>query len=149
MFAVELRHGSPIGSPPSTRRITDRVRRGPPLPDVCRRYWTDLWRDGRVEIVDELYQPTFVRHHGNGTETTTPHEWSKRFADFQRVLQHPETTVDDYAVAGDRVWMRATSRGLNKETGEMTTLTWLVVQRLEDGRIAEQWVVTASGVDWR
>lgn len=121
----------------------------PPLPEVCQRYWTDLWGEGRIEVADELYTPTFVRHHGNGTETTTPAEWSKRFAEFQRVLHHPETTVDDYAVVDDKVWMRATSRGLNKETGEMSIVSWLVVQRLQGGRIAEQWVMTAAGVDWR
>ncbi len=120
-----------------------------PLPEVCRRYWSDLWGEGRVDVIEELYLPTFIRHHGNGTESTTPADWAKRFAEFQRVLNRPETTVDDYVVDGDRVWMRATSKGLNKETGDMSTVSWLVVQRLEAGRIAEQWVMTAAGVDWR
>jgi predicted SnoaL-like aldol condensation-catalyzing enzyme len=120
-----------------------------PLPEVCRRYWSELWAQGRVEVIDEIYQPTFVRHHGNGSDTTTRSEYVKRFGEFQRVLHRPETTVDDHAISGDTVWMRATSRGLNKETGEMSTVTWLVVQRLENDRIAEQWVMTAAGVDWR
>ncbi len=59
-----------------------------------------------------------------------------------------ETTIDDRAVDGDRVWTRATSKGINRETGERSLVTWLIVQRIDGGRIAEHWVATFTGVDW-
>ena len=47
------------------------------------------------------------------------------------------------------MWTRATSKGINQETGERSIVTWLLVQRLDGaGRIAEQWVATFPGVDW-
>ena len=64
------------------------------------------------------------------------------------MLSRVETTIDDRAVAGDRVWTRATSKGINRETGERSIVTWLLVQRIVGGRIAEHWVATFTGVDW-
>ena len=64
------------------------------------------------------------------------------------MLSRVETTIDDRVVDGDRVWTRATSKGINRETGERSIVTWLLVQRIEGGRIAEHWVATFTGVDW-
>jgi ketosteroid isomerase-like protein len=115
---------------------------------VSQRWWDDIWRDGDVDAVDELFTEPLVRHTGSGSETVTRAAYKARLAEFQRVLTRVMTTIDDRVVDGDRVWTRATSRGLNRETGELTVMTWLLVQRMESGRIAEQWVATFPGVDW-
>lgn len=116
--------------------------------EVSQRWWDEIWRDGDVEAIDELFTEPLVRHTGSGTETTTRAAYKARIAEFQRVLSRVTTTIDDRVVDGDKVWTRATSRGINRETGELTVLTWLLVQRIEHGRIAEQWVATFPGVDW-
>ena len=71
-----------------------------------------------------------------------------RLAEAQRILSRVQTTIDDRVVDGDTVWTRATSTGINRETGERAVVTWLLVQRVADGRITEQWVATFPGVDW-
>jgi hypothetical protein len=58
------------------------------------------------------------------------------------------TTIDDQVVAGDRVWSRATSRGINLEGDDATVMTWMVIHRIADGKIAETWAVTSHGVEW-
>ena len=78
----------------------------------------------------------------------SPGAYKGRLAEFQRVLSRVETTIDDRVVDGDHVWTRATSKGINRETGERSIVTWLLVQRIVDGRIAEHWVATFPGVDW-
>lgn len=115
---------------------------------VSQRWWDEVWRDGRLEVVDELVSEPFVRHTGTGTETVSRAAYKGRLAEFQRVLSRVETTIDDRVVDGDRVWTRATSKGINRETGERSIVTWLLVQRIEDGVIAEHWVATFTGVDW-
>lgn len=115
---------------------------------VSQRWWDEIWRDGRLDAIDELFTEPFVRHTGTGTEHESRAAYKRRLAEFQRVLSRVETTIDDRVVDGDRVWTRATSRGINRETGERSLVTWLLVQRIEDGRIAEQWAATFTGVDW-
>jgi len=115
---------------------------------VSQRWWDEIWRDGRLEVIDELFAEPFVRHSGAGTGHESRAAYKGRLAEFQRVISRAETTIDDRVVAGNRVWTRATSRGINRETGERSLVTWLLVQRIEGGRIAEHWVATYPGVDW-
>jgi hypothetical protein len=109
----------------------------------------EVWGEGRLDVIDEIFTDPIVRHHRTGTETTTRADYARTLSELQRILCRPETTIEDCAVVGDRVWTRATSRGLNKELGEMSTVTWLIIQRLDGDRIAEQWVITTNDVDWR
>ena len=115
---------------------------------ISDRWWQEIWRDGNLDVVDELFTDPFVRHAGVGSLVTPRHEYKKILAEFQRTLCRPETTIDDRVVDADRVWTRATSRGLNRETGENTVVTWLLVQRVAGDRIAEHWALTVRGVDW-
>ncbi len=115
---------------------------------VSQRWWDDIWRNGNLDAIDELFTDPFTRHTGTGSERTDLRAYKGRLSEFQRVLARAETVIDDRAVAGDRVWTRATSTGINRETGELSIVTWLIVQRIENDRIAEHWVATFPGVDW-
>jgi len=112
------------------------------------RWWNEIWRDGNVDAVDELLTDPFVRHTSLGSMVSPRHEYKVMLAEIQRTLRRPETTIDDRVVDGDRVWTRATSHGLNLETSETNVVTWMLVQRIAEGRIAEHWVLTVRGVDW-
>lgn len=115
---------------------------------VSQRWWDDIWRDGRLDAVDDLFTEPFIRHTGTGSDTESRAAYKGRLAEFQRVLSRVETTIDDRVVDGDKVWTRATSRGINRETGDRSLVSWLLVQRIRDGLIAEHWVATFPGVDW-
>ena len=115
---------------------------------VSQRWWDEIWRDGNLDAVDELFTEPLTRHTGSGTESTSRVAYKGRLAEAQRVLSRVQTTIDDRVVDGDKVWTRATSTGINRETGERALVTWLLVQRVVDGRISEQWVATFPGVDW-
>lgn len=112
------------------------------------RWWREVWRNGDLDALDDLLADPFTRHAGTGSETISLAAYASRLAEFQRVLSRVDTTIDDRVVDGDRVWTRATSRGINRETGERAIVTWLLVQRIAHGRIAEHWTATMSGVDW-
>jgi len=115
---------------------------------ISQRWWDDVWRDGKLDTLDEICADPFIRHTGTGTERVGLRAYKGRLSEFQRVLSRAETVIEDRVVAGDRVWTRATSRGINRETGERSVVTWLLVQRIEGGRIAEHWVATFPGVVW-
>jgi ketosteroid isomerase-like protein len=115
---------------------------------VSQRWWDEIWRDGHLDAVDELFTEPLTRHTGSGSETVTRKAYKGRLAEAQRILSRVRVTVDDRVVDGDKVWTRATTSGINRETGERSVVSWLLVQRVVDGRIAEQWVATFPGVDW-
>ncbi|MFV0307883.1 MAG: nuclear transport factor 2 family protein [Desertimonas sp.] len=115
---------------------------------VSDRWWTAVWRDGDVAAMADIFTDPMTRHTSSGSETLRIADYQRRIADTQRAFCCATTTVDDRSVDGDRVWTRATSRGINKETGEPSLVTWLIVQRFEADRIAEHWVATLAGIDW-
>ena len=115
---------------------------------VSQRWWDDVWRDGNLDAIDEIFTDPFIRHTGTGSERADLRAYKGRLSEFQRVMSRAETVINDRAVNGDRVWTRATSKGINRETGELSIVTWLLVQRIENDRIAEHWVATFPGVEW-
>ena len=115
---------------------------------VSQRWWDEIWRDGDLGAVDALFTDPLTRHTGSGSERVSRKAYRGRLAEAQRILSRVQTTIDDRVVDGATVWTRATSTGINRETGERSLVTWLLVQRVTDGRIAEQWVATFPGVDW-
>ena len=115
---------------------------------VSQRWWDEIWRDGNLAAIDDLLTDPFVRHTGTGNERAARAAYRGRLSEFQRVLSRVDTSIDDRVVDGDKVWTRATTKGINRETGERSVVTWLLVQRIENGRIAEHWVATLPGVEW-
>jgi hypothetical protein len=113
------------------------------------RYWDGLWTRRDLGVVDELIGDPYVRHSAGGTRTVSRADFKREIAGAYRLLHDASTTIDDSTAAGDRVWTRATTKGVNLDTGEMSVLTWLTVHRIEGARIVESWTATLPGVDWR
>jgi hypothetical protein len=116
--------------------------------ELSTRWWQEVWRDGDVDVVDEILTDPFVRHSAAGTTTTSRDEYKRMLSDFQRTLHRPETTIEARDIVGDRIWTRATSRGVNLQTGERSVVSWLLLQRIDHDRIAEHWALTLAGVEW-
>ena len=116
---------------------------------VIARYWDGLWHRRDLGVIDEIVGEPYVRHSAGGTRAVSRAEFKREIAGAYRLLHDATTTIDDQAVNGDRVWTRATTRGVNIDSGDMTVLTWLTVHRLAGGRIVESWTATLPGVDWR
>ena len=116
---------------------------------IVGRYWDGLWARRDLAVIDELIAEPYVRHSSAGTRTLTRAELKREVREAWHLLHDAATTIDDQVVQGDRVWTRATTQGVNLDTGERSVLTWLVVHRIADGMLAESWSATLPGVDWR
>jgi hypothetical protein len=117
--------------------------------DVVARYWDGLWRRRDLAVIDEVVAQPYLRHSAAGTRAVDRTEFKREISEVWRLLHDATTTIDDQATAEDRVWSRATTRGINLDTGENAVLTWLTVHRVEAGLIVESWTATLPGVDWR
>jgi hypothetical protein len=117
---------------------------------VVRRWLNEVWMAGDLDAVAELVAPRYVRHGPSGTVVRDHEALRDDLRQYFRVLHKPVISVDDQAVAGDRVWTRMTIEGVDLEAGEARLMTWLQVFRIDaDGRIAESWLLHAADVDWR
>ncbi len=116
---------------------------------IVGRYWDGLWRHRDLSVVDELLGEPYVRHSSAGTRSLSRAEFKRELKQAWQLLHNPATTIDDQVSAGDKVWTRATTLGVNVDTGETSVVTWLVVHRLAGGRLVEAWIASLPGVDWR
>ncbi len=116
---------------------------------IVARYWEGLWHRRDLSVVDELIAEGYVRHSSAGTRSLTRAEFKRELRDAWQLLHDPSTTIEDQVAAGDKVWTRATTQGINLATGEPSVVTWLIVHRLAGGRLVESWSATLPGVDWR
>ena len=115
---------------------------------VVREYWMRLWVDGDLGAIGELIADPYVRHSSNGNLVRDHTAVRGDMTGVLDTLSSRAVTVDDQAVAGDTVWTRLTLHGVNVETEEHRTVSWLHVARVSDGRITESWSLNAP-VDWK
>jgi steroid delta-isomerase-like uncharacterized protein len=112
---------------------------------LVRRFYEEVESGGRLELIDELFAPTFVDtghpERGSGPESVRAHviEMRTRFPDLT-------VTVDQLLVDGEWVVARLTSHGTHlgafagiAPTGKTATWTGVALRRIENGRIVEQW----------
>ena len=111
-------------------------------------WWDGVWHGGDIGLIDELMADTYVQHSTRGNAVLDRQKFKELMVQYQRVLHGPVTTIDDFTVDGDKLWLRATSKGVNLETNAVSIVTWLLVYRFEEGHLAEGWVATIPDVDW-
>jgi steroid delta-isomerase-like uncharacterized protein len=112
---------------------------------LIRRFYEEVESKGRLELVDEMFAPTFVDtghpERGTGPESVKAHvrEMRMRFPDLT-------VTVDQLIAEGDWVAARLTSRGTHlgafaglQPTGRAVTWAGVGLRRIVDGHIVEQW----------
>jgi predicted SnoaL-like aldol condensation-catalyzing enzyme len=115
---------------------------------LVRRYWDEVWAQGRLEVIDELFAEPYIRHNRNGNQAVSLEQLKKGMVQYWRTLRDPKPTIEDLAVAGDRVWTRLSISGFDSESERQFVVSWLQVFRVEDGRLAEAWTMTLPDVDW-
>jgi ketosteroid isomerase-like protein len=115
---------------------------------LLRSWWDRVWGEGDLDALDEILTDPYTRHTSAGSETISRASYKAKLANSQRLLYRPDTTVEDEVVVGDKIWTRATSTGLNLDTGEVATITWMTIHRVESGRLAEAWIAALVGVKW-
>jgi len=113
------------------------------------RRWVDEFNKGSLATFIELLAPDFV-YHGTGTgvprKPMTREELKQGMRMFFAAFPDGRQTIEDTIAEGDRVVMRWTFRATHKgdfagmpATGKELTVTWIIIFRIADGKIAEVW----------
>ncbi len=100
-------------------------------------------------VVDELFLATYV-HHDPSLPPEMQHgrdAYKHVVAMFRAAFPDLRTTVDDLLAEGDKVAARWTFSGTHQgaflgipPTGKQVTGTGTSIARIEDGKVAENWV---------
>jgi steroid delta-isomerase-like uncharacterized protein len=116
--------------------------------DLSRRVMEEIWSQGNLSAVDDLYAPDLV-WHGPASPTGPVRGLAgiKQFVTLNR-MAFPDlrVTIEHQVAEGDRVVTRYTMQGTYQgemqgmtPTGKQVTSTGIVIDRYADGKIVEVW----------
>lgn len=117
--------------------------------DVVRRITDELFNQGNLGVVDEVFHPDYVEHYPLPPGFPTGREGVKSFVALVRqAFPDFHCAVDDEIVEGYRIVDRITYRGT--QTGEFMGIpatgksaTWQAIHigRFADGKLIEHWAI--------
>lgn len=108
-----------------------------------------LWNKGNLDIIDELYAPDFVRHFlPNGSESRGIDNLRDHVRRHREAFPDWREEIRQIVAEGDLVVIRFVSTGTNEgswlgdpATGNTIRINEMSILRIEDGKIAEQWLL--------
>ena len=112
---------------------------------LVRRFIREIFQEGRVESLDELVAPDFVRHTGPSADTDRD-ELRAAMKRVSKGLDDAAFTIEDTIAEDDRVAVRVTASA--RQVGEFMgipprgrsyTIGEIHIFRVRDGKIAEHW----------
>ena len=116
---------------------------------IIRRYYEELWNQGRIALADELLAQD-VAFRGS---LSTRQRGITAFKDYVTMVRNAfpdyENVIEDLIAEGDKVVARLTHRGTHRgevlfgsaPSGMQVSFPGIAIFRLQDGRIVDGWVV--------
>lgn len=115
---------------------------------VVRRWFEEVWNQGRDSSIDELFPADGVAHGLGDSEQDVhgPKEMKPFVASIRGILPDTHISIDDILADGDRVAVRITLRGTHtgnglgvRPTGRKVSIQGIIIVHVVNGRIREGW----------
>ena len=116
---------------------------------VIKHYLLDIINNRKLELLGEVFAEKFVRHDLNDSTDTwmTVADQHKRLSDLIHAFPDLQYSINDMIAEGDKVVVRASWQGTQKNTfmkteslgNSVNGLSEIIFYRLENGKIVERW----------
>ena len=109
------------------------------------RVWEEVWHQGDLGRIDDLFTADFVRHDP-GRELRGTEQNRQFISGLRAAFPDLHFTVEDQIAAGDKVVVRYRFGGTHlgdflgrSPTGKQVSYSGILIYRIADEKIAEQW----------
>jgi steroid delta-isomerase-like uncharacterized protein len=114
---------------------------------LVRRYVEEVWNGGDLDAVDRLVAEDYAAHDPVDAEPVRGRAALKALVgDYRRAFPDLVNTIHDQVAEGDKVATRWSSTGTHhgpafglEPTGRRRDVTGIMIIRLENGLVAEEW----------
>lgn len=113
---------------------------------LARRFVEEVFGRRNLGIIDQLISPDHIWHGPGGEEVHGPAGSRQMMEMYLSAFPDLTMTIDDLVAEGDKVVVRWTGHGTHKgallgaaPTGKTVTAHGIVISRIKDGRIVEDW----------
>jgi steroid delta-isomerase-like uncharacterized protein len=117
---------------------------------LARRYFEEVWNEGKVDVLDELLAPDYINHTPSvGRPPKGPDGLKPIVLAIRRAFPDLHYTIEDVIVTPETVVIRTTMTGTHEgdlfgiaPTRRKVSVMQIQIERIKDGRIVEHWRVT-------
>ena len=117
---------------------------------LARRYFEEVWNQGKVEVLDELLTPEYVNHTPSvGNPPPGPNGLKPIVLAMRRAFPDLHFTIEEVVATPNAIAIRTTMTGTHEgnlfgiaPTHRRVKVTQIQIERLRGGRIVEHWRVT-------
>ncbi len=113
---------------------------------LVRRFYEEVFHQGNVTLVDQLFSPSFARHSPPSPDVRGPTEVKQFCTALRAAFPDIHYTLEDMVAEGDKVVLRwsaqATQQGKFMSvapTGQSVTLSGTVTFLIQNGQFHEEW----------
>jgi steroid delta-isomerase-like uncharacterized protein len=113
---------------------------------LVRRLYDEVFHQGNLALIDELFSPSYVRHAPPGPEVRGRTEAERLCALIRTTFPDVHYTLEDMIAEGDKVVLRWSARGTHKgdflgvaPTGKAVTMSGTVTFLIRAGKVEEEW----------
>ena len=116
---------------------------------ILRRVTDEVFTQGNLDVVDELFAPSYVLHDPGvpGGELRGIESFKQQWVSmFRTAFPDLQLSVEDQVAEGDKVVTRYTGRGTHQgelmgipPTGNEVVVSGTIMSRVSGGRIEEEW----------
>lgn|SRR5689334_21986875 len=112
--------------------------------------WESVWHERRYDLIPVCVTPHYIRHDDAGDRTVTRDAYAAELAKLHGDRPDVRIVVYDHTFLGNRAWFRFTMKWTDQTTGEARSRAGIQAYRIEDGKLAETWVLLQPpGSAWR
>ena len=103
--------------------------------------WERVWHEGQYDLIAGCIAPNYIRHDEAGDRTVTREAYAAEIAKTRQDRPQLRFVVFDHSFEGNRAWFRFTLKWKDATTGEARSRAGVQVYRVEDGKLAETWLM--------
>ena len=103
--------------------------------------WERVWHERQYDLIPACIAPHYIRHDDAGDRTVTREAYAAELAKLHRDRPDVRIMVYDHSLIGDRAWFRFTMKWTDHATGEARSRAGMQAYRIENGKLAETWVL--------
>lgn len=115
---------------------------------IKRRCAAEVFTEGKLALVDEMFASNFVYHEPTGHEVHGPEAVKQQAIMYRTAFPDLKVTINDMIAEGDKVVTHYTVQGTHHgelmgipPTGKQVTLAGIVIDRFSGGQIVEEWEI--------
>lgn len=103
--------------------------------------WELVWHEDRHDLVPSCVGPAYIRHEAAGDRTVTGDSYAAELAKMKTERPGVRVAVYDHKFWDNRAWFRFTFKWRDPKSGDPVTQAGMQSYRIEDGKLAETWIV--------